>query len=351
MSLQSYIRGVPKAELHVHLDGSIEPATLVKLAERNGVDLPAETVGDLEHGFTYRDFEHFRSVIRACARCLVTSDDYELVTYELGKEMAQQHVCYAEVRFGPTTPHFRGIPQQIYMDGLIRGRRRVMDDFGVLISWVFELGRGPEQGPETWDYTTQVAIEGKDEGVVALGLAGPEYRHPTESFARWFERARAAGLHSAPHAGELAGPESVWGALKGLGAERIGHGVRATEDPALVTYLAEHDIPLEVCPRSNVRLGIYDRLEDHPLPRLYEAGVVVTVNSDDPPLFNTTLSDELATLVDPFDLGAAAIDEIVLNGIRASFLPPDQKRTLEAGIRQEIDVLKDAHLGEAASTP
>jgi len=348
MSLESYVRAVPKAELHVHLAGSIRPATLLKLAEHNGVDLPAQTVEDLKRWFTYRDFDHFRSVYMACARCLVTSDDYELAIFELGQEMAQQNVRYAEVRFGPTTPYFRGVPQQTYMDGLIRGRRRVIEDFGLEINWVFELGRGPQQDHRAWDYTTQVAIEGKDEGVVALGLSGPEYRHPIESFVPWFDRARAAGLHSAPHAGELAGLASVWSALRELVAERIGHGVRAIEDPALVAHLANSGVPLEVCLQSNVCLGIYDRLEDHPLPRLYEAGVVVTINSDDPPLFNTTLSDELATLVHPFCLNVAAIDEIVLNGIRVSFLPLDRKRTLEAEFRKDMDVFKDVHLSEGA---
>jgi adenosine deaminase len=180
--------------------------------------------------------------------------------------------------------------------------------------------------------------------VVALGLAGAEAGAPPEPFAPWFDRARAAGLHSAPHAGEHAGAESVWGAVRALGAERIGHGVRAVEDPALVAYLAEHRIPLDVCPLSNVRLGVASSLERHQLPSLLDAGVVVTVNSDDPSLFNTSLSDDYATLVEPFGLSVEQIDEIVLNGFRSSFLPADRKQAMVAEVQQELAALKQRHL-------
>jgi aminodeoxyfutalosine deaminase len=182
------------------------------------------------------------------------------------------------------------------------------------------------------------------EGVVALGLGGEESGYPPEPFASWFERARAAGLHSVPHAGEIVGPESVWGAIRALGAERIGHGVRSIEDPKLVEFLAERQIPLEVSPTSNLRLGVCADLSEHPLPRLHAAGVPLTVNSDDPPLFNTTLGDEIVLLHDVFDFDLATVDELLLNGVRHSFLPPDRKRALEATFRAELDALKAVHL-------
>jgi adenosine deaminase len=194
------------------------------------------------------------------------------------------------------------------------------------------------------DYTTGVAIEGMDDGVVALGLGGAEIGHSFERIAPYFERARSAGLHSAPHAGETRGPESVWGALRVLGAERIGHGVRSIEDPELVTHLAEHNIPLEVCPTSNLRLGVYPDLASHPFRRLYDARVPVTINSDDPPLFNTTLDDEVALLDGPFGLGVEQCDEVLLNGVRYSFLPDGRKREMEAQFRAELAALKAEHL-------
>jgi adenosine deaminase len=220
----------------------------------------------------------------------------------------------------------------------------------VEVAWVFDIVRQvplDAAGRALADYVTDAAIAGRVDGVVGLGLGGIEPGHPPEPFAPWFERARAAGLHSAPHAGETAGPEIVWGALRALGAERIGHGVRAVEDPALVAYLAERGIPLEVCPTSNVRIGVYPDLAAHPLPRLHAAGVIVMINSDDPPLFNTTLTDEILLLHGAFGLDVAAIDEILLNGVRQSFLPPGRKREVEDAFRRDLTALKRRHPPDA----
>jgi adenosine deaminase len=349
MSLASYLHAAPKVELHVHLEGSIQPATLLTLARRNGVVLPAETEQGLREWFAFRDFDHFIQVYFAMTRCLKTLEDYELIAYEFGAEMARQHVRYAEVTFTPSTHHMSyGIPFDTYFAGLTRGRERAWAEFGVELAWVFDTIHFVDDLERTRrlaKYTTSVAIDGMRDGVVALGLGGPEVGHSFERIAPNFERARAAGLHSAPHAGETRGPESVWGALRLLGAERIGHGVRAIEDPALVAYLAEQRIPLEVCPTSNVRLGIYPDLAAHPLRGLHDAGVPITINSDDPPLFNTTLDDEVRRLADPFGLSVEQIDEVLLNGVRYSFLPDERKQMMEAEFRQELDALKRVHFG------
>lgn len=349
--LQSYLRAAPKAELHVHLEGSIQPATLLMLAQRNGITLPAGDVEGLRRWFTFRDFPHFIDVYVAITRCLKSSDDYELIAYEHGAEMARQHVRYAEVTFSPSTHDFLGVPFDVAFGGLTRGRARAHADFGVEINWVFDIVRNIDadgRRDHYADYTTRVAIEGMADGVVALGLGGMEAGYPAEAFARWFEIARSAGLHSDPHAGELSGPESVWGAIRALGAERIGHGVRAIEDPALVAYLAEHQIALEVNPTSNLRLGIYPDLAAHPLRRLRDAGVIVTINSDDPPLFNTTLNDEVALLPDAFGIDLATADEILLDAVRHSFLPAERKQTLEAAFRAEMAALRAQHLADEA---
>jgi len=350
MSLESYVRAAPKAELHVHLEGSIQPATLLTLARRNGVDLPADTEAGLREWFTFRDFAHFVQVYFAITRCLRTFEDYELIAYEFGKEMARQHVRYAEVTFTPSTHHLSyGIPHDTYFGGLTRGRERARADFGVEIAWVFDTIHFVEDEARTRtlaDYTTSVAIEGMGDGVITLGLGGPEVGHSFERITPYFEKARAAGLHSAPHAGETAGPESVWGALRHLGAERIGHGVRSIEDPALVAHLAERRIPIEVCPTSNLRLGVFPGLAAHPLPALYRARVPVSVNSDDPPLFNTTLNDDAALLAAPFGFTVAEIDDILLNGVRHSFLPAERKQRMEAEFRAELDALKRTHLAD-----
>jgi aminodeoxyfutalosine deaminase len=262
----------------------------------------------------------------ALSRCLRHAADYEYITYTFGAEMARQHIRYAEAAFSPGTHHGMGVPHDVYFAGLSRGRERARADFGVEINWVFDIVRNfddPDLCAARADYTTGVAIESKNDGVVALGLGGMEAGYPPEPFEKYFDRARAAGLHSAPHSGETAGPASIWGSLRALHAERIGHGVRAIEDPALVAHLAAAHIPLEVNPTSNIRLGVYRDCAAHPLRRLYEAGVIVIVNSDDPPLFNTTLNDEVLLLNRAFGLDVAAIDDILLNGARYSFLPPE----------------------------
>lgn len=347
MSLSSYVQAVPKAELHVHLEGAIQPETLLTLAERNGIQLPANTIEGIRSWIAYRDFDHFIELFRAACRCLRTADDFELAAYDLAADLARQGVRYAEVTFSASIHHIFGVPQSAYFDGLARGRARARADFGVELVWIFNIVRKWQDGRDVAslaDQTTEVAIEGREIGVVALGLAGAEDGAPPEPFAPWFERARAAGLHSAPHAGEHAGPESVWGAIRALGAERIGHGVRAVEDPALVAYLAGQQIPLDVCPLSNVRLGVAPSLEGHQLPALLAAGATVTLNSDDPALFNTSLSDDYATLIEPFGLSVEQIDEIVLNGFRSTFLPPARKQALVAEAERELAALKLQHL-------
>lgn len=347
MSRESYLRVAPKAELHVHLEGSIQPATLLELARRNGVALPADTVEGLHRWFVYRDFDHFIEIYLTITRCLKRIEDYELIAYQFGAEMARQNVRYAEATFSVSTHHSMGIPWEVYFTGLTRGRERARAEFGVEIAWIFDIVRNFYQpnGPnDRADYTVERAIAGQSQGVVALGLGGEEAHYPPEWFVPWFDHARASGLRRIPHAGELAGPASVWGALRALRAERIGHGVRSIEDPALVEYLAAQRVPLEVNPTSNLRLGIYPDLAAHPLRRLHDAGVPVTINSDDPPLFNTTLNDEVALLASAFGFDAAACDEILLNAVRHSFLPPARKQALEAECRDEMARLKAEHL-------
>jgi aminodeoxyfutalosine deaminase len=259
--------------------------------------------------------------------------------------MARQRCRYAEVTFTPSIHYENGVPFDTYFAGLTRGRRRAWDEFGVEMNWIFDIKRGATgdgRCRRLADYTVTSAIAGGDDGVVALGLGGAEVKRPPEFFAPFFDRARAAGLHSAPHAGETVGPASVWGALRSLGAERLGHGVRAVEDPVLVAHLAAQRIALDLCLTSNVRLGVYPDYAAHPLPLLHAAGCVVTINADDPTLFGATLNDEVALLGGRFGLSAEAVDEVLLNAVRYSFLPAPRRRTLEAEFRAEMAALRRA---------
>ena len=346
MSVDSYMRAVPKVELHVHLEGAIQPATLLELAKRNGIELPATTEPELREFFQFRDFRHFADIYVLITRCLRTVDDYELIVHDFGAEMARQNVRYAEVTFSPSTHKWLGVSDETMLDGLNRGRKRVAEEFDAEINWVFDIVRWKLDEKDTIaraDYTTEIAIACQDQGVVALGLGGLEAGHPPEDFERWFNLGRAGGLRSAPHAGEFGGAQSVRGAIERLGAERIGHGVNAIAESELVALIAERGIPLEVSPTSNVCLGVFPDLASHAFRFLRESGVTVTVNSDDPPLFNTTLNDEVVLLHDAFGYSVEQVDDILLDAVRCSFLPDDRRARMESEFRTEMRRLKAIH--------
>lgn len=350
MSVEAYIRALPKAELHVHLEGSMQPETLLGLARLHNVALPADDLAGLREWFRFSSFDHFIQVYKAICDSLKEREDFELLTLQLGEELARQHVRYAEVTYSVAPHTRRGVPFDQSFAGLCRGRERVRTEFGVEINWVFDLMH--KSSRDDWRYwcdqTLDCAIAGMHEGVVALGLGGDERDGPTATFAPWFARARAAGLHATPHAGELCGPESVRQAIEALGAERIGHGVRAVEDPALLAELKQRDIALEVCPTSNVCLNVCAGYAGHALPRLLAADVPLSIGSDDPPLFNTSLTDELLLLHREFGLGTEQIGQIealALNGVRHSFLPAPRRAALEAEFRAELARLRAELLG------
>lgn len=340
MNLLEFARRLPKAELHVHLEGSIQPQTLLKLAQRNGSVLPVQNEVDLQSFYQFRDFGHFIRVYSTVTRCLRTADDYRLIAYEFGRECARQNICYAEATFSVySNMYYTGLPWQEIVAGLNAGRQQARAEWGVEWGWIFDIVRDV---PETQQAVLDIALAAREEGVVALGLGGSEAKFPPELFCAAFDQAYAAGLASIPHAGEFGGPASVWGAIDRLHAVRIGHGVRSIEDPALVDALRERGIPLEVCPTSNIRLGVYADYASHPLRRLWEAGVPVTVNSDDPPMFGADLNHEYEALVRYFGFGADELEQISLNALRFSRLPETRKAELTQRFRQEFAILRAA---------
>jgi len=342
MNLYEFARRLPKVELHVHLEGSIRPVTLLQLARRNDARLPAQDVEGLRDFYRFRDFAHFIKVYVTVTGCLRTPDDYQLIAYEFGSDCARQNIRYAEVTFTiATNLRLTGLDWQAILAGLNAGRTQARAEFGVDWGWVFDISR---DNPETQDQVIEIALAARaraeDGGLVALGLGGSEAEFPAELFERTFARARQAGLPRVPHAGEHAGSEDIWEALRLLHADRLGHGVRCVEDPALVEYLREHQVPLEVCPTSNVCLGVYPDYATHPLRRLWDAGLLVTVNSDDPALFGTDLNREYEVLVDHFGFDADALEQVSLNGLRASLLPQAEKARLEAEFRAQFAQLR-----------
>ena len=336
-SFVQFIRRVPKVELHVHLEGSIRPETLLTLARRNGVALPADDVEGLQRWYRFTDFKHFIEIYLAISACICTPEDIELIARDFLRGQAEQNIRYSEVTFTPYT-HFntnRRIPFDEQFDALTRGREWGVRELGVDCGWVFDIARNVRPVEHSLQ-VAEWAIAGRDRGVVGFGLGGLEAGNPPEWFAEAFALARAAGLASVPHAGEVAGAESVRGAVETLGADRIGHGVRCLEDPALVALLRERQIPLEVCPTSNLCLGISPTLAAHPLPLLLDAGLWVTINSDDPPMFNTTLTDEYLRIAETFRFGTEPIRQLILNAVRASRLPDGKRNQIEQEILNEF---------------
>jgi adenosine deaminase len=336
--LNRFARMMPKVELHVHLEGSILPHTLLKLAERNDVHLPAEDLEGLRTYYKFRDFPHFVEIYTVITGCLKSPDDYSLIAYEYGASCVDQNIKYSEVTFTiGTNTRLTGVPWQEILHGLNEGRRKVWDEFGIEMRWIFDISRNH---PETQEKVVDIALEARDQGVIALGLGGDEASFPPELFTNSFKRAWEAGLPCIPHAGETAGPESIWTALKELHACRIGHGVRSIEDPYLIDYLRETQIPLEICPTSNIKLGVYPDFESHPLRMLWDAGLYITVNSDDPPMFETELNQEYLTLVEQFGFSKDELERVSLNALRASLLSEAEKNRLETAFHTEIMKLK-----------
>lgn len=335
-NLTQFIQSIPKAELHIHLEGAIQPETVLTLAERHGAmdKLPGDTVAALRDWFVFTDFPHFIEIYMTIQDLLRTAADFELIAYENGKDMAAQNIRYRELTVTTYThTHFqnKSITIDEILEGLEAGRQRAQAEYGVEMRWVIDIPRNlsfDDAGNYTEtpaNITAQHAIQGIPYGVVGFGLGGFEVGAPPEPFAHAFAAAKEAGLVSVPHAGETMGADSVWGAVNALKADRIGHGVRAIEDPNLLALLKERQIPLEINPVSNICLGVYPRIAEHPFKHLDKMGLFVTVNSDDPPLFNSSLNNEYAVLAAEFGYTKADLIRIARNAYLASAADPDTK--------------------------
>jgi aminodeoxyfutalosine deaminase len=334
MNLLEFAKRMPKIELHIHLEGSIQPGTLLKLAHRNQIRLPAEDETSLVEIYRFSNFDKFLETYLLITSCLRTPDDYRLIAYEYGCECARQNIHYAEVTFTiETNMSITGLSWQEILKGLNAGRDQAHKEFGVWWQWIFDIVRNV---PDTQETVLNIALAAREMGVIALGLGGSENGFPPELFIDTFNQAKEMHLHRVPHAGEIAGSQSVWSALKLLHAERIGHGVRSIEDPELIEYLRTNSIPLEICPTSNVCLKVYPDYAHHPLRKLWDAGVLLTVNSDDPPMFNTDLTNEYKVLVNEFSFSQSELEQISLNAIQASFLSQREKQILVQEFKDEF---------------
>jgi aminodeoxyfutalosine deaminase len=327
---REFLAGLPKAELHVHHVGSASPRIVAELAARHpGSPVPVDSAALAEY-FTFTDFAKFIEIYLTVVDLITTPDDVRLLTYEIAREMAAQNIRYSELTVTPYTSVRRGIAPEAFCEAIEDARTAAEKELGVTLRWIFDIPG--EVGIPGAIETARIATEIRPDGLVGFGLGGPEIGVPRPQFAPYFDAAREAGLHSVPHAGETTGPETIWDAIRVLKAERIGHGTSAMQDPALVDYLAEHRIPLEVSPTSNLATRAVASYEEHPLPAMVDAGLVVTINSDDPPMFGTDLTSEYVVAAGLLDLDEAGAAELARTAVRVSFAEDAVKETLLAEI-------------------
>lgn len=324
---------MPKVELHVHLEGAIQPATLLQLARRRGISLPADSEEGLREWYRFVDFEHFVEIYVTCSECLRDPEDFQLALREFASEQARQNVRYSEVHFTIATHVRQGANGGEVGDALAESIADLEKEHGIRIRLIPDIVRNLE--PRWADTTLEWALEHRGRGVIALGLAGIE-SWPATPFREHFEVAAAEDLHRVAHAGEQEGPASIRETLEIARPERLGHGIRVVEDEGLLARLAESGLPFEVCPTSNVALKNVPSLAEHPIGRLLGAGIRLSVNSDDPAMFDTTLSLEYARVGDTLGLNAEALAKLSLTALDHAFLEEEERRRMAEEFELEM---------------
>ena len=332
--LKDFVRRIPKAELHLHLEGTITPETLIVLSQRH--DAEPLTLAQAQALYAYTDFTGFLMAFKAVTERLRTADDYELITYRMLEALAAQGVVHAEAYVAVGVVYYWGHSEfEPLFAGMERARVRAEKDFGITLYWIFDAVR--HFGVEAAARVFRKAAEMKREhaSIVGIGIGGDERKGPAEMFGDLYREAREAGLRLTVHAGEAVGPESIWGALN-IGAERLGHALTAIHDPELLHVLAERQIPLEICITSNLKTGCCTKLEDHPVRQYFDAGLMVTLNSDDPTMFGSDLEGEYLLAHSEFGFTEEHLRELAANSIEASFLPLERKIALLHQIERSV---------------
>jgi aminodeoxyfutalosine deaminase len=329
-NIQEFIRRLPKAELHLHLEGTIEPATLAELSERvdPGSGAAPLTLAEAEALYAYTDFSGFMLAFKAVTRRLRGADEYELAAYRMIEQLAAQGVVHAEVYISVGVVYYwrkeedAADPQlfEKIFAGLERARERGERDFGVTLYWIFDAVRHFSVPEALRVFRLAARMKEQYPSIIGIGLGGDERVAASEPFREMYAEAAAAGLRLTNHAGETTGPETIWEALS-IGSERLGHALSAIRDPELVAELKKRQIPLELNPSSNVRTGVCASFAEHPLREYLDKGLMVTLNSDDPAFFGSTVENEYRLAHEVHGLGREELKLLAGNSFRASFLP------------------------------
>ena len=329
MNLTGLIARIPKAELHLHIEGTLEPEMMMQLARRNGIELAYASVDDIRRAYDFSDLQSFLDIYYAGAEVLITEQDFYDLTWAYLERVARDNVRHVEIFFDPQTHTDRGIRFSTVVDGICGalqdGETRLGISYRLIMCFLRHLS------VEAAMQTLQDSLTYKDR-IHAVGLDSSELGHPPSKFVQVFDRARSEGYLTVAHAGEEGPPDYIWQALDSLKVERIDHGVRCLEDPALVQRLVDKQTPLTVCPLSNVKLRVFDTLGDHNLKRLLDAGICVTVNSDDPAYFGGYVGENFLAVQEALDLNADDIRSLAKNAFAASFLSDHDKRRYIAAI-------------------
>ena len=329
MTIRTRIRALPKVELHVHLEGAIPLPALWELLSKYGSPPDIGSPHDLAKRFTYKDFPHFIDTWVWKNEFLREYEDFTFIASQVAADLARQNIVYAEAFYSPGDFAHHGLQPQRLTEAIRKGLAEHADL--IQINLVADLIRdfGPAKGLRWLREVDEV----KHLGVVGIGIGGSEQLFPPEPYEAVFREGRERGFRTSAHAGEAAGPESVWGAIRTLAVDRIGHGTRAVEDPALVALLAERRLPLEMCPISNLRTGVVPTISAHPIRTLFDAGVLVTVNTDDPKMFNTSLQDEYEALAAELRFTWTELRTLNENALAAAWCSEDERLRLAARIR------------------
>ncbi|MBB6146934.1 adenosine deaminase/aminodeoxyfutalosine deaminase [Silvibacterium bohemicum] len=319
----AFIRRLPKAELHLHLEGTIAPETLVDLSQRHdGNPLSLDQARAI---YQYTDFTGFMMAFKAVTERLRSPEDYELITYRMLQRLALQGVVHAEVYVSVGVVYYwRKMDFDPLFVGMERGRSKAEADFGITCYWIFDAARqfGPEEAARVFRKAAE--LRGANPSIIGIGIGGDERHTGADPFRELYAEARDAGLRLTAHGGETVGPEGIWGAIN-IGAERIGHGLSAIHDAELMSVLAERQIPIEINITSNLKTGCCVALADHPVRKYFDAGLMITLNSDDPAMFLSYLEDEYRIAQNEFGFSDEHLRELAANSIEASFLPAEQK--------------------------
>ncbi|MGH9597978.1 MAG: adenosine deaminase [Edaphobacter sp.] len=327
-----WLRKLPKCELHLHLEGTIQMDTLLELSRRH--DTKPLTPESAEKLYVYDNFLGFLDAFKAVSARLKGPDDYELITYNMIRDLAGQGVVHAEVyvSFG-IIYYWKQVEVEPFVEAIERGRLRGERDFGVTVYWLIDAVRhfGAEEGAKVFRKAAE--LRARYPSIVGIGIGGDEAHGGAELFRESYAEAKAAGLRLTAHAGETAGPESIWAAIN-IGAERLGHALSAQGDPELLEILAQKQIPLELNVTSNIRTGCCKVLDEHPVKMYFESGLMVTINSDDPPMFGSNLLEEYVLVQERFEFSLEQMRELAANSVEASFLPPERKLELLRRVEQ-----------------